>query len=360
MRVAVVGAGFSGLIASIRLSDLADVTLFEEHKEVGVPEHCTGIVSGSVYEGLSFAKEAVEGELEEYFIGTKEGKGIRIKGPKGFTVKFNRKMLEEIMLEVALSKGVKFVNKLVVEVRRDGRVDGEPFDRAIIAEGWQGELSKRLGIVARPRRVYGINLEVRGKTAYPGSVEVWFDERLAPGFFAWVVMLEDKAVVGTASEPKRANIRALAEKVLEMAKEKGLVSGYVEKVYGGVIQTGPPVLVPYRGKAFVTGDAAALNKPLTGGGLYPSLKVADGFKKFFPKFERAYHPLVERLYLETAVARLLHKGKQRFYEKLFSALHGYEIYLEEYDNHVKALMSAVRALGLRGSVKALASLLYRL
>lgn len=360
MRVAIVGAGFSGLAAALELSEVSEVTIFEEHGEVGIPEHCTGIVSKRVYEALKFAEEAVEGKLEEYFIGTKEGKGIRIKGPKGFTVKFQRKRLEEIMLEVALSKGAKFINKFVREVSPKGRVDGETFDRVIVAEGWGAEIAKSLHVAPKPRRVYGINLEVKGKTAFPGTVEVWFDEALAPGFFAWVVMLEGKAVVGTASEPKRGNVRKLAEKVLEQAVKRGLVEGEVVKVYGGVIQTGPPSLAPYRGKVAVTGDAAGLNKPLTGGGLYPSLEVAKGYRKYFPRLWRAYHPLVERLYAETYFSRLLHKGNQKFYDKLFNGLDGFEIYLEEYDNHVKALFSAVKALGLRGVLKALASLPYAL
>ncbi len=356
MRVAVVGAGFSGLAAALELSEVSEVTIFEEHKEVGIPEHCTGIVSKRVYEGLKFAEEAVEGKLEEYFIGTKEGKGIRIKGPKGFTVKFQRKRLEEIMLEVVLSKGAKFINKFVKEVNPKGTVEGERFDRVVIAEGWGAEIAKTLHVAPKPRRVYGINLEIEGKTAFPGSVEVWFDELLAPGFFAWVVMLEGKAVVGTASEPGRANVRKLAEKVLEIAKRRGLVEGEVVKAYGGVIQTGPPSLAPYRGRVAVTGDAAGLNKPLTGGGLYPSLEVAKGYKKFFPKLWRAYHPLVERLYAETYLSRPLHKGNQKFYEKLFNSLDGFEIYLEEYDNHIKVLGKAIRALGIKGTVKALASL----
>ncbi|WP_158308281.1 NAD(P)/FAD-dependent oxidoreductase [Fervidicoccus fontis] len=46
MKTGVIGGGISGLLTSIRLSESGcNVYLYEEHTEVGLPEHCTGIVS---------------------------------------------------------------------------------------------------------------------------------------------------------------------------------------------------------------------------------------------------------------------------------------------------------------------------
>jgi len=354
MRVAVVGAGFSGLISAIALSEVSEVKIFEEHEEVGVPEHCTGIVSGKVWEKLSkYVPDYVnEGFLEEFFVGLPDGRGAVIKGPKNFAVKLKRKELEKEMLDYALSKGVMFERKLVLEVSPRGTVEGEKFDKVLLAEGWRAELSSRFGIAAKPRRVYGINLEVKGRTSRPGSVEVWFDKGLAPGFFAWVVMLEDKAVVGTAAT-KGHNVRALARKVLEKAKERGLVEGEVVKEYGGVIQTGPPTKAPCYKALCSTGDAAGLNKPVTGGGLYPSLSVAEKYPRYLNgKLVKAYS-IIPRLYAETLVARMLHGAPQKLYEEVFTALDGEVWRVKEYDNHVKSVKEIVKSMGAHKLVEAL-------
>ncbi len=356
---AVVGAGFSGLIVSRELAKVDKVTLFEEHENgIGLPKHCTGIVSRKVVELIGkVAEENLEGYLDEFFMGLPDGRGMWIKGPKKFTAKLERVGLERGLFEEVLSEGVKVEWKVVREVKKNGEVDGERFERVIIAEGWRAELSSALGISHRARRVYGVNLEVKGKTAFPGSVEVWFDKELAPGFFAWVVMLEGKAVVGTASEPKRANVRELAKKVLERARERGLVEGKVVEEYGGVILTGPPTLTPCYSKVCSIGDAAGMNKPLTGGGLYPSSVVATRFPSVFPKVHKAYHPLLERLAVETVIARIAHKAPQRTYERFFSAVNGEEVYVSEYDNHLRTIREMGLSKGLKLFALGLRSLL---
>jgi flavin-dependent dehydrogenase len=334
--LAVVGAGFAGLIASRELSNVADVTLFEEHGEVGVPEHCTGIVSEKVVKMIGKSAEvSVEGYLNEFKMGVPSGEGLILKGPKKFTAKLDRVKLERELLREVLSLGAGLRNELVIKVAREGRVNEEQFDRVIIAEGWRAELSSKLGIAHKARKVYGINLEVKGRTAYPGMVEIWFDKSLAPGFFAWVIMLEEKAIVGTASEPGKANVRELAKEVLNRAKKRGLVEGSVVKEYGGVILTGPPTLTPCVSKTCSFGDSAGLNKPLTGGGLYPNVVIAKRFPSTFPSLVKAYHPLVGRLFVETAIARVIHKAPQRTYQKIFTELNGMEIKVTEYDYHVK-------------------------
>jgi len=341
VRVAVVGAGFAGLATSIKLSRAAKVTLFEEHEEVGVPEHCTGIVSGRVWEELGsyVSKSVKEGDLSEFFIGLPSGKGVTLKGPKDFAVRLDRKRLEEEMLETALSMGVEWRVKLITDVTPKGSVHGQSFDRVFLAEGWRAELSSRLGIAARPRRLYGLNVEVRGRAAHPGRVEVWFDKALAPGFFAWVVMLEEKAVVGTAAV-RGYNVEKLLSSTLEVARRRGLVEGEAVKRYGGVIQTGPPVLAPCLRAVCSAGDAAGLNKPVTGGGLYPSLDVAKKLPGNLNRPIKAYK-IVPRLYAETAVARLLHGAPQRFYERLFSELDGEEWRISEYDNHLRSVREII-------------------
>src|SRR5947207_8157023 len=49
--VIVVGAGPAGLATALRVAESGhDVVVLEEHPEVGVPTHCTGVVSAELYD----------------------------------------------------------------------------------------------------------------------------------------------------------------------------------------------------------------------------------------------------------------------------------------------------------------------
>jgi flavin-dependent dehydrogenase len=50
----IVGGGPSGLSSAIEASDNIDILIIEEDKRVGIPRHCTGIVS---YEALKLIGE---------------------------------------------------------------------------------------------------------------------------------------------------------------------------------------------------------------------------------------------------------------------------------------------------------------
>jgi flavin-dependent dehydrogenase len=174
----------------------------------------------------------------------------------------------------------------------------------------------------------------------PDFIEVFFDQELAPGFFAWVVPAEEGiARIGLATSQMKGASDFL-RRFLEKLKLKPL------KINGGLIPLGPrPQTVV--GKVMVVGDAAAQAKPTSGGGLYTGIcaaKIAgevaaasalsDQDGKGLAAYEKRWR---ERLDRELSLGITL--------RRLFRNLHNREInfIFDVLDN--KALLDIVAAYG---------------
>ncbi|MGC9209972.1 MAG: NAD(P)-binding protein [Acidilobus sp.] len=269
MAVAVVGAGFSGLMFAVALARAGErVDLYEEHDRVGYPEHCTGLVSEATVQAIG--RPAVRSTLGvmESFVVSGPTASLRLRASRP-VVKLDRVRLEQLMLEEAESEGVHYTPGLRVRARPDGSLipTNKRYDAIVLAEGYLGAQRHELGIGFRGSPLYGVNVEVDvGGTP---DFEAKFDERLSDGFFAWKVILGSTTIVGTASRDPRTLKRKLDE-----AMRAFEVEGRQVKVYGGPIITGPYPDKVRAGRVVVVGDASSMNKALTGGGLFPSSSAA--------------------------------------------------------------------------------------
>ena len=273
MRAAVIGAGFAGLIISRALASIGyDVTLYEEHDRVGYPPHCTGIVSERVVREIGGpARETI---LASYRGVLFRGGGSEFRVTTSQRIyKLDRERLEELLLEEALSYGVRPVfRRRVKRITADGRLwlGGEEarFDIIILAEGSRRRLlSEALGVKYNPLESVGVNVEVQEASSGEDIIEVGFDEGLSGRGFYWIVPIDGKTVVGALSLDAGRAQRAADS----LASKRG---GRITRRYGGIVVHGPPLSRNPLGKVIVVGDAAGLNKPLTGGGLYPNSEVA--------------------------------------------------------------------------------------
>ncbi len=271
MRVAVIGAGFSGLISTLAMLRAgARVDLYEEHRRVGYPPHCTGLVSEWVVDMIG--RPARSSILAWY-----PGLELRVKGkatwiePKGGVYKLDRVRLEEEMLGEAESQGARILlGARVSRATPDGTVhtpgDQERYDLVLLADGAHGALHGMLGIGHTPKKVTGLNAHYTTGPS-PQGIIVDFTPSLHNDLFAWILRVQDTVLAGTGGPP------ASAKRLLERVERTYGLEGR-NTIYGGPVLLGPPAPRPWRGKVVVIGDAAGLTKPLTGGGLYPSTQAA--------------------------------------------------------------------------------------
>jgi flavin-dependent dehydrogenase len=114
----------------------------------------------------------------------------------------------------------------------------------------------------------------QAKVAISGvdGVEVYFDQSLAPGGFAWLVPHDEST--GLAGLLSRHRPEQNMENLLSLLQTQGkIVTTDVEKSYAAVPRRSLPVTCADR--ILVLGEAAGQVKPTTGGGIYYGLLCAD-------------------------------------------------------------------------------------
>ncbi len=276
MEVAVVGGGFAGLITARTLAKRGfNVTLYEEHSRVGYPPHCTGLVSTRTVELIGDpAKESIEGVFDKVIFRA-EGHElvIRVKG----VARLDRVRLENLLAEELRSYGVSLRFESPVTTLKhasDGvslivRGERREYDYVVLAEGLHGNLRKLVGVVHEPLTSLGLNTDYK-VDAIGDGIEVIINPELHSVPYAWAFSLEGYTVVGALGW-KPGEVR---QAITSIASEKGLARS--TRIYGGRVIHGPPLdprKLPFN--VGVVGDAAALNKPLTGGGLFPNALLAS-------------------------------------------------------------------------------------
>ncbi|MCS7107320.1 MAG: NAD(P)/FAD-dependent oxidoreductase [Acidilobaceae archaeon] len=347
LKAAVVGGGFAGLIFSLKLLQSGvDVTLYEEHGRVGYPPHCTGIVSERVMNLIG--KPAWRSVISSYLGLFLQGGGRRLKvDVKGRIYKLERTMLEELMLEEALSLGLRFRPERVSRVSSSGVVEvGSSrlqYDAVILAEGYGGSLRRGLSIGFTGKPMRGLNAEYPN---YHGLREIFviFDERISPGFFSWALGADNTIVAGLAT----TKAETLKHSLLRLERALGLTGR--RRVYGGPVLTGPPGEKLSIGSVHVVGDAAGLTKPLTGGGLYPNSLAAELAMRTLEKsgdlnssLSLSLKYVASRLRRQYALARILLGSKAMGLMISLASLARADLLLKEvdYDEHEKVFLTAL-------------------
>ncbi len=273
MRVAVVGGGFWGLVSALALARSGyRVVLLEEHRRLGIPEHCTGLVSRRVVDALGppVASSIVAWYPHFNLCGPRTC--IRVE-PEGGVYKIDRVIVEERLREAAESEGVDVrlgVRVKAVEPSGSLKLRGgsDSFDAVVLAEGATGRLRFNLGAGYMGGFVYGVNMVVEGCNADPrrGFTVAFHHE--AQEIFSWLVPLSGGlCVVGSGSRDPRGLSKALeaGKHLLGVPREARVANSY-----GGPLPLDGPAGRLRAGRVVIVGDAAGLVKPLTGGGLYPA------------------------------------------------------------------------------------------
>ncbi|NHI90223.1 MAG: NAD(P)/FAD-dependent oxidoreductase [Candidatus Thorarchaeota archaeon] len=277
----IVGAGPAGLLSATRIAEGGDnVLVLEEHKRIGEPDHCAGLLSSSGLESLNLKPpdEAVQNLVSGARIFAPSGDSILIERGQREAIVIDRKRFDLWLSEIARKKGVDIATeskvKEIASSKAETRLIKTPAQTyetkvCLIAEGARSVLSKSVGfpIVSKHSRLPAYQYEVKGVDIEEDLVEMFYGRRYAPGFFAWIIPLRDgKARVGLASRSK-SKVRldsALKHHPIISERMKG-----AEKVrgLGGIVLVGKPVSRLSSDGLVIVGDTAGMVKATTGGGI---------------------------------------------------------------------------------------------
>ena len=283
LDVAIIGGGPGGLHAATLLSSAGfDVTLFEEHNEIGQPVHCTGVLADDAFREFNLSRASILNTLST----------ARFVSPAGFEVSYttpsieahvvDRRLLDRTIAQQATDAGAQLcagrrVRKL--EPAPGGmriEIDGAAAVHAravVLACGASYGLQRRFGLGMPMVSLNSAQLELPARRG--GDVEVYFGRGWAPGGFAWTVPVTRPTGpfvrVGLMCEGDAAPF--FRQFVNRIGGSWGIPSDLVGEPRRRLL---PLSTLPrtFASRLLVVGDAAGLVKPTTGGGIYYSLVSA--------------------------------------------------------------------------------------
>lgn len=326
--IAVAGAGVAGSYIAYRLAGLGyKVAVLEEYERIGQPVQCTGIIGAECFERFPFFEGTILGTASSAKLFSPSGKEIRLRRDSVQAYIIDRAAFDQRLAEKAREQGAQYhlgnrVKNIVVlddGVRMETE-EQETFKAktAVIATGFGTKIPQKLGLGSIDDIIMGAQVEVDIDGA--NEIEVYLDQKLAPGFFAWLVpTAEHKALVGLFSRKNTA--RHLEDLLSTLFRQNKIASPEATPTYGGVPLR--PLKRTYMERVLVVGDAAGQVKPTTGGGVYYGLLCAeiaaetldqalstnDFSEKFFSGYEKAW---LRKLGREL---RIGHRARQ-LYERL--------------------------------------------
>ena len=320
--IIVVGGGPCGSFAAFNLAKQgANVTVFEEHSEIGVPSHCPGHLSikGLKQLGLyPLPEEIVENTFYGAIFHSPKGKSFSVRFSQPVTCVVNRVLFDKYIAEIAKDAGVQYhLNSQVeplniedgfvrgVNVKQNGKTREKFFAKIVIdAEGISSRILRLAGLSALNRHmlVNGVQAEVENvKNTEPDIVEIFLGKDYAMGFYAWLIPTGDgKAKVGLAT--KTGNPKVLLRRLMfkHPVASKKLHTAKTIQIGFHPLTLGGSLTKTYSNGFLAVGDAASQVKPTTGGGVifgmtcarvaaevaYDALSKNDFSSEFLNEYQR--------------------------------------------------------------------------
>ncbi|MBO4798881.1 MAG: NAD(P)/FAD-dependent oxidoreductase, partial [Candidatus Methanomethylophilaceae archaeon] len=273
----VAGAGPAGTMsARILASRGYGIKVLEDDPVSGKPVQCAGLVSERVL-GMSGVKPEVFGRFYGAEVIFPDGSSVIARSRNVKAVAIDRGDFDRRMADAAADAGAEFSygsKYLSHESGGDGvsviSASGTDRCRAVIgADGYGSRVARSLSGNLPREYVYGAQYDLKNKAGSQDIFRVRMGNGCAPGFFLWEIPCGDFTRVGLCvSAGKGYPFGYLNAMVRKFYPDSGIIARYGGKIPLGGRRT------TYGERCLLIGDAAGQVKPVSGGGIYPSLVSA--------------------------------------------------------------------------------------
>lgn len=270
--VIVVGAGPSGTTAA-RLSAKSGLStlLIEEQAHIGYPVQCAGLLSNSAFEECDVSRSAVLNEVSgaDVIAGSSV---CSFNAGKRMAYVVDRARLDLEMAAKAadagsdiqlktIGTGLSIKNRTLTTKGMRGTEDIE-YSLLIAADGPRSTISRSLKIPRAPIYLSGLQCDVCLETD-PDNVQIF--PNASPEFFGWKIPIDEKR-----SRVGLCGVTNVHEKF------SSFINPYKHQSIHFVSGTIPLGLIgrTYDDGVMIVGDAAAIAKPTSGGGVYTGIRSA--------------------------------------------------------------------------------------
>lgn len=271
--VIVSGAGPSGSYLSYLLSKKGyKVLQLEEHREIGKPVECTGLVSERVFKYVRSNSRVNEVHGANVFFPN--GKSIHIsKGEK--TIVMYRDDFDKDVSAMAIGAGSDTrINARVldakandsyaeVKYRENGQIKYERGSVIVGADGANSRIRASLNYEKPGKLISTYQVDSSSQLEDQDDVNVFIGSENSKGFFGWAVPAGEITRIGVGVDHVTAikyfkNINSKFNRSQILGINAGPIPiHYIKKTYGN--------------RSLLLGDAAGIVKPLSGGGIYTGI-----------------------------------------------------------------------------------------
>jgi len=345
--ISIIGAGPSGSYLAYLLAKKGEkVRLFEEHKIIGKPVQCTGIVTSFVEDLIKIKKEILVKKFYLVRVYSPDGEFVDVK-LKGDNI-FDRAKFDQYLAELAVDKGAEiclgekyldFKNNEIITNKRKIKTDF-----LVGADGPLSSVAKTNGLFVNRKFVTGLQARVKAKVN-----EDYYEVYLGKGYFGWSV-------------PEDSNVTRLG--FIANFNPKSLFESYLKKMNGEIVEYQSGIIPVYDNKVitskeraflgkkpsgkknvFLTGDAATFVKATTYGGILQGMLASEELCKAILEDEN-YDKLWKKrigkdLWLHLKLRNKLDKMDNEKYDELIKLVKKEKIrkILNEYDRDFVSKMA---------------------
>ncbi len=326
-KIIIIGAGPAGNYCAYLLTENGfDVNIYEEHRAIGKPVQCTGIITKELEN--FFSQKEIKKFLVNKAVKTKvysKNKSAEIK-LKGDLI-IDRENFDKYIADKAKNAGAKyFLSRRFIGIEDDfvliknlktKRTERIKTNMLIGADGPLSSVAKSAGIYGKRKFLVGI--QVTAKYKNENSIEFYLEK----GAFAWSVPInKNTARIGIAAKQSQ-NAMQIFDEFLEeklgkkfqnkiISKQAGLIPIYDSKRKTQIKKNGLQI--------YLLGDAAAQVKATTGGGIIQGLTAAELLAKAISEKKNYAKLCRKNLGKELKLHLLIRKTLDKFSSKDYDYL----------------------------------------
>lgn len=311
--IIVVGAGPAGSVAAEALARASfRVALLEEHLRVGLPNHCSGLVSPRTLKLVGVTEEDVcLARFSQARVWGPGGKTLWLHSPSVQAIAIDRPQFDQQLARRAANAGAtlmldtqahhfeQFENGVQVEAQMGQSICHLHASLIIGADGAYSRVRRWMGIENPKEAVPAITADIVFLKGGTDSIEIFVGNDVATGWFGWIIPLKNgQARLGVGAT---RSVHRCFETLLDLGRRRfGRFD--VCEVKEAVIPLGPERHF-VGNRVMLVGAAARQTKPTTGGGIYLGVRAAqlaaatatraiqedDFSRQMLTEYERAWH-----------------------------------------------------------------------
>ena len=306
--VSIIGAGPSGnYLAYLLAKNGFKADIYEEHKAVGKPIQCTGLITASLDDVARIDENCIVNKIGNIRLAAPNGENIDFKiKRKNYVV--DREKFDSFFNEIALSEGAKLhLNHKMLDFKEGKEIELKFDSRKVLTDSLVGADGVN-SIVNKNKLRFAIGKQGR----FMGNFdEDMFIVYLGLGSFSWIVPESNKtARIGVIGN----DIKNAYEELIKKGNFKliEMQSGIVP-IYNNRLKT-------QMGNVYLVGDAAGMVKATTYGGILYGLMAAQELSRAI-KNDLDYEMLWRKrfgkeLYLSLIIRKMLDKMNASDYNSL--------------------------------------------